>query len=103
MCIEAICGNGEMESGEECDDGPANGNVCICSSILQNPCDYCTDSCQIATVTECTCLNSVIEPPEQCEWTFWPTEPFGCPPTKWCTSNCACVDEQSPPPEAPEK
>jgi cysteine-rich repeat protein len=48
----AICGNGSLEAGEQCDDGNTiNG-------------DGCSDTCQIEAAT---CGNGFLEAGEQCE------------------------------------
>lgn len=49
----AICGNGTVESGEQCDDGNTT------------PGDGCDASCQTETVT--VCGDSVVETGEQCD------------------------------------
>ena len=101
-CEDADCGDSYIWSGnEECDDGLANGVECICNVGWEESCDYCSSSCVLITKTDCTCLNGIIEPPEQCEWTFDPTDYFGCSKEKYCTSHCRCVYETNP--EWPKK
>ncbi|MDC0672465.1 DUF4215 domain-containing protein [Nannocystis radixulma] len=48
---ESMCGNGVVEPGEGCDDGPSNG-----------PGQACSDSCQPAS-----CGDGVVGPGEQCD------------------------------------
>jgi len=43
-----VCGNGVIESGEECDDGANNGVVC--SPAAGSSCSYCNNSCETVVV-----------------------------------------------------
>jgi len=57
----AVCGNGEVEIGEDCDDG----------NNFLNPLtgDYCNENCLWAgnTDTFSVCGNGVVEPGEECD------------------------------------
>jgi cysteine-rich repeat protein len=87
--IEPVCGNGVVESGEECDDGnTANGDGCssTCQTEVVEPVcgngvvesgeecddgntsdgDGCSASCQIEVV-EPVCGNGVVESGEECD------------------------------------
>lgn len=43
ICPEPVCGNGELEKGEECDDGRSNGIPCDPGSGV---CMYCSNKCE---------------------------------------------------------
>ena len=69
-CLTTLCGNGTLDSGEECDGGELNGESC--TSV---PGDYiggtlaCTSSCTFDT-TSCTsasCGNNTTEGTEVCD------------------------------------
>jgi len=45
----AVCGNGKVESGEECDTGINNG--AICTPLAGSSCQNCTTDCKIATIS----------------------------------------------------
>jgi len=50
-----VCGNGVIESGEECDDGPDG-----------SPCCYAPPSCKKKPCAP-VCGNKTVEPPEECD------------------------------------
>ncbi|MCA9487529.1 MAG: hypothetical protein KC516_01055 [Nanoarchaeota archaeon] len=62
---EADCGNGIIESGEECDDGDSNGN--LCSPQYGSSCDYCSNSCTIETIQGDYCGDGIVNGNEQCD------------------------------------
>jgi cysteine-rich repeat protein len=45
----AECGDGDLDSGEECDDGANNGNICTPS--YGSTCDWCDSGCNDRTET----------------------------------------------------
>ena len=47
------CGNGILQTGEECDYGAQNGQAC--SPACGNSCSYCSASCQLVTVQGSLC------------------------------------------------
>jgi Ca2+-binding RTX toxin-like protein len=56
----AVCGNGILESGEDCDQGSLNGKNTSC----------CTDSCEIVTAaTQCRAAAGVCDVVESCTGT----------------------------------
>ena len=82
----AVCGNGLLEDGEDCDDGNLNpGDGCAPDCTLEPVCgngvleagegcddgnlvngDGCNDACQ-SEVPPAVCGNGVVEAPEQCD------------------------------------
>lgn len=45
--LSAECGNGIVQAGEQCDDGPQNGQVC--TSVPGASCTYCSTTCRNVT------------------------------------------------------
>lgn len=70
-----VCGNGNVESGEECDDGAANG------SSGSN----CDTYCHVIV-----CGNGRVESPEECDDgnTLTETCPYGTPTCAVCGFDC---------------
>jgi len=59
------CGNGEIDEGEECDNGTANGMAC---QPEYGDCQYCSAICTLATALGPYCGdNNVDTPHEQCD------------------------------------
>ncbi|HLK09779.1 MAG TPA: choice-of-anchor Q domain-containing protein [Candidatus Binatia bacterium] len=54
------CGNGVVDPGEQCDDGPANGTP-------GDPCDATCHRAHPGTGAAATCGNGILEPGEQCD------------------------------------
>ncbi len=52
------CGNGILESPEECDDGSDNGVHCIPG--YNQACNFCTSECQLVPVEAPVCGDSII-------------------------------------------
>jgi len=48
-----LCGNGEQDNGEECDEGTVNGQVC--TPACGSTCSYCTNKCTLAEVSGSSC------------------------------------------------
>ena len=69
----AVCGNGILESGEECDSTDLNGKQCEDVGDFTSGTLSCTDSC-IFDTTSCTktdavCGNGILESGEECDST----------------------------------
>lgn len=67
----ALCGNGIVEPGEQCDNGPKNGTLSSCCTATceaeasGTPCLGGAGTCD--TTGTCSCGNGVVEPGEQCD------------------------------------
>ena len=79
-CTDPVCGNGLLETGEECDDG----------NLIND--DGCSAQCEIEeNETEIYCGNSILEPGEECDWGLlngflcWAGYGTSC---FYCSSNC---------------
>ncbi len=71
---EAVCGNGDVESGEECDDGNTD------------PGDCCSPTCQYeSTSTECRPAAGFCDAPDNCDGAG------ACTPDAKLTSECRAV------------
>lgn len=57
---DPCCGNGKINSGEECDDGSANGTPCV--AAYGGSCEYCSASCTIATALGPRCGDGRCAP-----------------------------------------
>ncbi|MFH1591736.1 MAG: PKD domain-containing protein [archaeon] len=63
---EPVCGNGDQETGEECDWGPLNGIPC--EPGYDDSCNYCTDSCDWEIVDGPFCGDDIVQQQyEQCD------------------------------------
>ena len=60
-----VCGNGILESGEQCDYGANNGVAC--TPLYGEECDYCSTSCQFVNVPGGNCGDGTCEPPVETE------------------------------------
>ena len=54
----AVCGNGVLEAGEECDNGSLNGVVC--TPPIGGTCAYCSNDCKNITLTD---TSVPVQPP----------------------------------------
>ncbi len=59
------CGNSELEPGEICDQGTANGVEC--TPAYNDSCTYCSDTCQWVDVQGPYCGNHVKDGAEECD------------------------------------
>src|SRR5262249_2726686 len=85
ISCSAVCGNGVIEPGEQCDDGPLNANnsdctarckLSVCGDGLANPlgplrveqCDAGGDSPACTRLcTAAVCGDGILSPGEQCD------------------------------------
>ncbi|MBT4258232.1 hypothetical protein HOD88_03570 [archaeon] len=59
ISLASSCGNGNVDSGEECDLG-TNSNGVSCNSSYGENCTYCSDECLNITLTGSFCGDSII-------------------------------------------
>ncbi|MCX6750789.1 MAG: DUF4215 domain-containing protein [Candidatus Pacearchaeota archaeon] len=62
--IPPVCGNNLLESGEQCDKGSLNGNVC--SPLYGSSCTYCSSSCKSITLAGPYCGDTTCNGAETC-------------------------------------
>jgi hypothetical protein len=58
---DCSCGNGNVDFGEECDDGANNGNICTPNPIYGEgiSCSYCTNECNLSIVNAQNCTDGI--------------------------------------------
>jgi hypothetical protein len=71
--IITLCGNGTLDSGEQCDDGAANGGHATC----------CTTDCTYKPNGTASCDNNACTRPDTC--TNGVCTPGGCADGMACT------------------
>ncbi|MEA2007455.1 MAG: SdrD B-like domain-containing protein [Patescibacteria group bacterium] len=84
-----ICGDGEMEKDEQCDDGDNNGEVC--TPDYGGECEYCSDVCELKTVQGPYCGDGDVNGQEQCDDGFGNGEvciPAYGESCTYCSLNC---------------
>jgi hypothetical protein len=62
----AVCGNGVIEDGEQCDGTSLNGQTCVTQGFAKGTLS-CTSSCTFSTASCSMCGNGVIDTGEQCD------------------------------------
>ncbi len=85
---EPYCGDGNLDLGEDCDDGENNGVPCV--PPYGSSCNYCSIECEEITFPGPKCGDGNIDrPDEQCE------HDVDCPIGMSCIY-CKCVIEEEP-------
>jgi len=65
MVQEPTCGDGNKDSGEECDSGSNNGQTC--TAEYGGSCNYCDNDCKKITVTGPHCGDNHKDNEEECD------------------------------------
>jgi len=60
FCVGALCGNGTIDNGEQCDLGNLNGTHAGCSASCQFDCNVATDCSSEATCNGTTCVMATV-------------------------------------------
>ncbi|MGH7336647.1 MAG: hypothetical protein ACREI7_03635, partial [Myxococcota bacterium] len=64
--VSSTCGNGVLDSGEQCDAGNLNGATCASQGFVAGTLS-CSSSCTFDT-SEChDCGNNFVDPGETCD------------------------------------
>ena len=78
--VTAVCGNGEIEADEGCDDGNEVTEPC---AYGRSSCNVCNATCQVEAGLVSYCGDAFVDRSEQCD------EGSGTE-TNGCTSSCLC-------------
>ncbi|MDX6587509.1 MAG: large repetitive protein [Solirubrobacterales bacterium] len=65
-CIENFCGNGVIDTGEQCDGLDLNGATCVSQGFTGGTL-ACDGNCQFDTSACTACGNGIVEPGETCD------------------------------------
>jgi uncharacterized repeat protein (TIGR01451 family) len=92
-----VCGNGAKETGEQCDLGSLNGQVC--SPLYGSSCTYCSVQCTSVTLNGPYCGDSIKQTCEQCD--NGPSNGQVCSPLygsscTYCSNQCKSVTLNGP-------
>ncbi|MDO8623692.1 MAG: DUF4215 domain-containing protein [archaeon] len=63
--LEQDCGNDNLETGEQCDNGVENTNT-VCTPSYGGSCSYCNTTCSLKTVGV-SCGDGIKQEVEQCD------------------------------------
>ncbi|MBD3210258.1 hypothetical protein GF318_02650 [Candidatus Micrarchaeota archaeon] len=90
--VEAVCGDGIIGVGEDCDWGSANTNKC--EQAEGETLRYCTESCECKEIEHTPrCGDGKITPPEGCDGGNVKTNI--CPEGYTCyTPECTCIPQE---------
>jgi len=78
------CGDGVVNGSEQCDDNGQNGQVC--ETFYGQSCDYCSNACELMTVTGPYCGDGIKNGEEQCDGSD------GVGENQSCTQSCTLAD-----------
>jgi uncharacterized repeat protein (TIGR01451 family) len=79
-CYSPVCGNNFLDTGEQCDKGTLNGQVC--NPLYGGSCTYCSNTCNWVTLTGPYCGDGTCSNGENCST---------------CPGDCgACADNIKP-------
>ncbi|MBD3203005.1 MAG: VWA domain-containing protein [Candidatus Lokiarchaeota archaeon] len=93
------CGDGNIDSGEECDNGIGNTDV-PCDPPYGGSCEYCDNTCNIHTVDGPYCNDDTVDSPdEECDDGLSNGDP--CTPTydsscDYCSDICTIINITGP-------
>jgi uncharacterized repeat protein (TIGR01451 family) len=90
---EPVCGDGNLDDGEECDDGGNNGIECI--PDYGSSCNYCSSGCQIVELTGSYCGDGNLDDIEECD--DGENNGIECTPEygsacNYCSINCQTIE-----------
>ncbi|MDO8623444.1 MAG: DUF4215 domain-containing protein [archaeon] len=64
--IKQNCGNDNVETGEQCDNGVENTNT-VCVPSYSGSCSYCNTTCSLKTLAGASCGDGIKQEVEQCD------------------------------------
>jgi len=101
-----ICGDGNVDPGEECDEGENNGVEC--DPPYGGSCEYCSETCEIVKLYDGFCGDELVQDPyEECEYPGTDDNSYCGQTTQECSgkklgtrdaygdcdAECGCVDD----------
>ncbi len=79
---QPTCGDGNVDSGEECDLGILNGNVC--NPLYGDTCTWCNNNCELITETGPFCGDEICQAGEGEDCSTCESDCGVCPPQPTC-------------------